>query len=151
MSDPKPDPVEAREALAAAQAAADAGFRRAIYPRWVAMATSAWAGLLTFLILSESEWTVLVALIGIGLLLWRNHRAGATPREIGSRLDLALVVLLVLLLFGFIIGGALLAQRFGWAWAPAVIGAGAGLGLYAVMALSYGRIWTEQARDAASS
>ena len=146
-----PDPEDAREALAAAQAAGAAGFRRALYPRWVAMLTALWAGLLTFLVLSQSGWIVLVALLGIALLIWRNHRSGATLREIHTWRDLALVLLLAAAFLGFVVGGAILAQRFGWAWAPAAIGAGFGLGLYAVMAISYGRVWAEQAREASSS
>ena len=141
----RPGAEAARAALDQAGADEASAFQRALYARWAAAIASVWAGALTWLILSESGWTVPAALAGIGFILWVHRRGGAAPREVSSRRDLVIVALLVSGFIGFVVIGALLAQRFQLAWAPAAIGAAFGLALYAVMELAYRKVWAAQA------
>lgn len=145
MSSAHPTPAEARDALASADRASQAGFRRGVYPRWLAAVLAVWAGALAVTV-GHVVWFLV---FGAGLLIhwhWRR-RNGAWMREIQSARDLWIVLPAALVVGGLYLG-AYLARVNGVTWVPYAAGLAIAIGLFAITEWVYGarRIGTARSR-----
>lgn len=115
--------------------AQDAGLKRGLYPRWVAIAISLWAGALAATVATVAWLPLFLAGILAGAIYRRKH--GAWVREITSRRDLWIVLVLGALLGAVFIAGYVGLTRFGAQWAPLAAGACVSVTLFLIMEITY--------------
>lgn len=137
---PNPNPLEARQALAAVASTQSTSLRRGIYSRRFAVIVSLWAGALAASL--GTGWLLIVLFGGIfAHHRWRQNHTEAWINEVQSVADLWKVVVLSVLVGGLFLGALVGLERFQWGWAPVIAGAIIAVTLYTTMELSYRQFW----------
>lgn len=135
---------QAADALERAETLASIAASRGVYSRRAAIFTAIWAGAVAGLMVAESGWWFLLAVVGlIVYIAWQRNRA-ATLREVGTWRELAVAVGLVALLYG-LVGLGFVGAAQGVPLAPILTGVAVALMLYATMHVAHHRAWARAA------
>ncbi len=118
-------PNEARDALVSIQGMAGAGRRRAIPPRWFGAAIALICGALVVAVTSMSSIYVVPLIAALALVFeYQRRSVGASLRAFPSNAaGIAALICLVVLFLLLVVGGRVLRDMFGLAWAPLATGA----------------------------
>ena len=132
------NPDDAKAALASVDRLSSAGLKRGLYPRKFALLLSLWAGVLAATV-GMAIWPLVFVAGLFGHHFWRR-RSGAWIREIGSRRDFWVVMVLSMVFGGLFVIGYVGRYDYGLTWLPVVTGAVVAIGVYATTEVAYGSV-----------